>query len=64
MFVVAAGEPLPVGALALDGDAGAGEVRDRQRLVAAGLPGVEGEVEGGELDAAGVELEAEQVVAR
>ena len=48
----------------LIGDAGAGEVRDRERLVAAGLPGVEGEVEGGELEAAGIELEAEQVVAQ
>ena len=40
----------------------AGEVRERERLVAAGLPGVEREVEGGELEAARVELEAEEVV--
>ena len=61
---VPAGEAVPVGALALDGDAGAGEVRDRERLVAAGLPGIEREVEGGELEAAGIELEAEEVVAQ
>ena len=40
----------------------AGEVRDRQRLVAAGLPGIEREVEGRELETAGVELEPEEVV--
>ena len=60
---VVAGEALPVVELALDRDARAGDVRDRELLVAAGLPGVEGEGEGAELGAARVELEAEQVVA-
>ena len=60
---VVAGEALPVVELALDRDARAGDVRDRQRLVAAGLPGVEGERERADLGAARVELEAEQVVA-
>ena len=63
MFVSSPARRLPVVELALDRDPGAGDVRDRELLVAAGLPGVEGEGERAELGAARVELEAEQVVA-